>query len=312
MSAELQWKEHPVGSWSELESAIGPYRDDGWGDWRRYAFRGQKDHNWPLTSSLTRILQRHETRSGPLKTDPTYFENYALHLFKSRAVLHVDVTRHVSDDWKLDWLVLAQHYSVSTRLLDWTWSPYVAAYFACERCAESVRGEPERELPGAVWCGPLEHVNDSSDGSEPLIYGRSDALERILQSDIKDTVMFFRPRHNNVRTVAQQGLFSVASNLLGNHEQLMEDSVRAFLSAPSTVSGAHEHDFLRKIVIRAEAKRDIRRVLRSMNISAETLFPGLEGLGRSINDLVVAHPEEYDANVAAASAAVIRSKQAEH
>jgi hypothetical protein len=50
MSTELQWKEHPVGSWSELESAIGPYRDDGWGDWRRYAFRGQKDNSWRIRS----------------------------------------------------------------------------------------------------------------------------------------------------------------------------------------------------------------------------------------------------------------------
>ena len=59
--------------------------------------------------------------------------------------MHMDVS-DLPLDQKLSWLAVMQHYGVPTRLLDFTYSPYVSLYFA-------LRSQPEhyKTVPAAVW-----------------------------------------------------------------------------------------------------------------------------------------------------------------
>ena len=85
-------------------------------------------------------------------------------------------------------------------------------------------------------------------------------------------------KSNSTRSVAQQGLFSVCGSILGNHGEILRD----------TMPEQFEKALFQKIVIPARLKDEFMRKLRSMNITARALFPGLDGLGRSVTDLIQA------------------------
>ena len=105
-----------VQSWNQLQDELF---QDSWnpdlGRFRsRFAFRGLSDATYRLETTLIRLggiyqdLERHLLRN---------FSKYAL-----RNVVERDSVWH--------WLSVAQHYGLPTRLLDWTYSPFVAMHFA--------------------------------------------------------------------------------------------------------------------------------------------------------------------------------------
>jgi hypothetical protein len=91
-----------------------------------WAFRGEVSARWPLVSSLTRRLQTFcEDRTlWPLR------EERALRVFRRKAHIYLSDRSALQDDLRC--LALMQHHGAPTRLLDFTKSPYVAAFFALE------------------------------------------------------------------------------------------------------------------------------------------------------------------------------------
>src|SRR5580704_13751616 len=92
-----------------------------------WAFRGERDERWPLYSSLSRYLQAF----GVSPQAWTKQEARILRVFKRKAHQFLPKPPDLDDD--LQWLALMQHHGAPTRLIDFTWSPYVAAFFALER-----------------------------------------------------------------------------------------------------------------------------------------------------------------------------------
>ena len=99
-----------------------------------WAFRGECDERWPLYSSLSRYLQN----SGVAPEAWSQQEARILRIFKRKAHQFLDKPPDWDDDFQ--WLALMQHHGAPTRLIDFTWSPYVAAFFALERTAGRWRG----------------------------------------------------------------------------------------------------------------------------------------------------------------------------
>lgn len=243
MDEKHTWREVRVDNWRDFECAMAPLRDQGHGVFRTFAFRGQCEASWPLTPSLTRLLQDYLKRSNSqLPSEPEYFEEYALHLFKTRAPLHVDTSRFIENGRKIDWLVLARHYGAPTRLLDWSWSPYVGAYFA----ALPSRDPDGNESDGALWCAPVNHVNAAAGGDSPraLMFGDGDALERVVKHVAETGAMFFIPRAHNTRTAAQQGLFSIAHDVKSSQERILAQRIQQFLDGPNVVGKKAASAFL--------------------------------------------------------------------
>lgn len=109
----------------------------------RAAFRGQADFGWRLETGLERECQsRHWSESSC--TSGVLEQREHRIVLEARRRLHGYLSERPKDDDRLSWLALLRHFGVPTRLLDVTWSPFVAAYFA-------TRDRTKRDADAAVW-----------------------------------------------------------------------------------------------------------------------------------------------------------------
>jgi hypothetical protein len=231
-------------SWNE---ALGLHRSD-------YAFRGRWDAGEDLVTSLIRLGGESTRLEVPLLRA---FRKYA-----ARDDVPVDSL------W--NWLALAQHHGLPTRLLDWTFSPYVALHFATAK-----REHFDRD--GAVWMVDYVRAHKlapkklreclESEGANVFTTEMLQAVARNLEEFDKlgdDFVVFVEPPSFDERIVNQYALFSLTSRA--------DESVDDWL--------AQRPELVRKIILPAGLKWEVRDKLDQSNITERVLFPGLDGLSR--------------------------------
>ena len=241
-------------SWRELDDAL---TDWTWcqqpGQVRpAVVYRGSASSQWPAQTSLSRL-------GGP-------FADLEHHLVTNFRKFAHGALEQDAGTW--DWLALAQHHGLPTRLLDWTFSPYIALHFA-------TAGPSHWESPGAVWCVDYEKVHEllpaalrealgasSMFTTATLEQGAGD-LQRL--ADIgggEPFALFFEPPSLDQRIITQAAVFSVMSEAT----ERMDDWLNA-----------HPHVW-RKVTFPAELKSEIRDRLDQANVTERVLFPGLDGL----------------------------------
>ncbi|MEO7650617.1 MAG: FRG domain-containing protein, partial [Bryobacteraceae bacterium] len=107
---------------SEFRQVIGELdRSDRW------IFRGQSNSTWGLTTSMERLRFRYSSTSNKALSGEKA-EALLLREFKRHYHRYTDPTPDLRDD--LEWLAIMQHHGAPTRLLDWTFSEYIALFFA--------------------------------------------------------------------------------------------------------------------------------------------------------------------------------------
>ena len=231
------------GSWQQ---SIGRFRSN-------YAFRGMPDASYDLTTTLMRL--------GGAYDD---LEEHLLRTFR-RYARRYDTPR----DSIWNWLAVAQHHSLPTRMLDWTYSPYVALHFATADLQQY-------DADGVVWCvdyaeakrflpPTLREILDDEGAhvftSEML--DRAAATLRELQAlSANEFVIFFEPPSFDDRIVNQHALFTLMSSAVGRLDRWLADKPALY----------------RRIIIPAELKWEVRDKLDQANITERVLFPGLDGL----------------------------------
>jgi hypothetical protein len=145
-------------------------------------------------------------------------------------------------------------------LLDVTLSPYIAAYFALEAGSEDC----------CVFA--LNHPEIKKNNS--TVYSKNTYMElqeKVFTDDTERLVIAFRPKRNNIRSVAQQGLFLVSNQIDQSFESLFSD----YLQFTDEV-------LCYKFIIPAKLRYEGISKLVRMNISAATLFPGIDGFCKSL------------------------------
>ena len=258
-----------VSSWLELQEAV--FESSWQPSLQRHranvVFRGTPRASHGLETSLQ--TGGFEEKERHLLTS---FRKYAL-----RSAVHGDLV------W--NWLSLAKHHGLPTRLLDWTYSPYVAMHFA----THDFRHFDE---DATIWCVDYRKTNE-------LL---PDALCRVaMQEDVNifttellagvartlgefdalakkgDFVVFFEPPSLDERIVNQFALFSLPSSPKLHLQSLLEQREATY----------------RKIIIPAALKWEIRDKLDQANITERVLFPGLDGLSRWLARYYAPRPDEH-------------------
>jgi hypothetical protein len=216
-------------------------------------YRGQAVHTWPLKPSLYR---------PNINIDPQY-ERELIRDFRIKCADFVSV--HPQSD--IDWLFLAQHHGLPTRLLDWSENPLVALYFA-------TKDQPESD--GRVWIvhpwrlnqGSIDRISvpttDSPDFRKYVIDIGSTEVSRELQAE---DPMAFRAFYSFRRSNSQAGAFTIH----GKRVQGI-DKMRRF----------KKKDFLFSIRIKKERKLKLLRELYRVGIHEWGLFQSLESLTRTL------------------------------
>jgi hypothetical protein len=230
-----------------------------------YVFRGQPRPEW----SLMPTLPREATELGLNAAQALEIERIAIELFKKQAHLWLDSNTWAATTHILEWWTLMQHHQAPTRMLDWTKSPYVAAYFAIEQALDD---------DGTVWIVHAPTVRQTMkqrfgvDGILP-----DQQMSELLFASNPPPVIWITERSTlTTRMVTQQGLFSFCAQVLADHADVLKGLVPADA----------KQQFFSRIIIPAKLKREFLRRLTAVNITASVLFPGVDGLGRSIAEFV--------------------------
>ena len=106
-------REHRVASFQEFHDVIKRHNGAWWG----WFYRGHSRPDYDLCPKVGRPAFAKISREKML------FERWKRH-----AVAYVSAPPQALSEW--DWLAIAQHHGLATRLLDWTFNPLAAAYFA--------------------------------------------------------------------------------------------------------------------------------------------------------------------------------------
>ncbi|MFM7965125.1 MAG: FRG domain-containing protein [Betaproteobacteria bacterium] len=243
-------REIVMSNWSEFVQRVDEL--EGW------AFRGESEAAWPLQTALARRLSAY----CPDKTLWPLRETRALRVFRRKGHIYLNDSSTLRDDLRT--LALMQHHGAPTRLLDFTKSAFVAAFFALE----SALGDSAvyaLNTPLLWGLAPAFNPALTRDRIDPRVPGHFD---KYFVNNEFPVVWVGEPLEMDRRLIAQSGLFVIPgqidrplSEVLDSYQTDAELLVKYVLPQP----------------IRDEAMKSLYR----MNITQATLLPDLEGLARA-------------------------------
>jgi FRG domain len=210
----------------------------------RFYFRGMSSSGYGLVSSLDRWHGSSLNEYGLSRTDAA--EKFINHFKEEAARLSPDPLEGLNDDEVLGY---AQHYGLPTRLLDWTESPYIAAFFAFAGLAENF------DKPGevAIW--------------------RLDIKSKVWEGD-QGLKLVSLPSPYNDRLKGQLGKFT----LLSSFKNALEEQIAECDPTGTAVQ---------KVTIPAAEARTALSDLDFMGINYSSIYPGADGSARAARLRVV-------------------------
>jgi FRG domain-containing protein len=230
-----------VKSWDEFKRFVLTL--EPW----RFAFRGHGNSTWRLRTSF------HRSGRADLMKFMSQDVN-ALHRHLSGLTSH-----HFNLADPLDYaafLNLVQHHGYPTPILDWTQSPFVAAYFAFN---DLPKVQQDASQKARILVLNIKEWNVSYERAPVVMPG-------FLHMTILEPLST-----NNPRLVPQQSV-STVTNM---------DDIETYIRG---VEDRHRKSYLSAIDIPATERRKVMHELALMGITAGTLFPGLEGACRQLKE----------------------------
>ena len=235
-----------------------------------YIFRGQRSSTWKLEPSLSREITTHNNNfknNSALEIESNMIDEFlsSYHLYTSANTGNILNSTNSTLTKNLEILSIMQHYGSPTRMLDWTYSPAVAAFFA---------------LDGAIddFCIYVLDIHEI-ERRNIIKYGQvyPSIKERIFienNDEHQELFLFpYEPLQKNERIRHQQGLFLVPSVIDKTVDEILESY--------------HENDVFNKlaayrVIVKKEQIKEFWYFLKHFNITHETIYPGFEGFCKSL------------------------------
>ncbi len=242
----MKHKEINIDSFDNFIKYVSHYSNEK----RIRLFRGQKDDK-PLNSKLYRLVNKNSRLNEFYEIEKNIISE-----FKKLAYLHSNITNEFND-WEI--LSIAQHFGLPTRLLDWSSNPLVALWFAFE--------------------------NEKKDDKKRIVWGL--VVDNNYLVDIEKDIPFkqrffkvFKPKYIDPRINAQNSWFSIQNiNIFENNGG---DGL-PLINQNESMDESEEFEYsLVKLIIPNSERIKILRKLDLLGINHFSLFPGLEGLCKTI------------------------------
>lgn len=250
-----------VNSWIELQEILFEGKDTELDRFRsNYAFRGSYNAEFGLETSIQLLGRK-----------PSEYEPYIMRNFQKYSPVNTLIGQY-ENIW--NWIALGQHYGLPTRLLDWSFSPYIALHFMADF-------EKGFDQDGAIWMVDFIEIRKNLPKeltSKILNKGFHTFTPTELAKEIGNSIaeieaykdkhgnflMFMEPPSIDDRIISQFALSSFMLDPDSNKNKFLENH-------PS---------FYKKLIIPARLKWEIRDKLDQANISERIIYPGLEGLSK--------------------------------
>jgi hypothetical protein len=253
-------KTEKVNSWPAFTAALARQPEPDY-----WIYRGQRKKEWGLKNTLERSLKDWEIELSSASS-------IELELIREfRRKYRGDYAADVNSDY-LSCLALMRHHGASTRLLDFSYSPYVAAHAAIEQGSKT----------GVVWCLNFKWC---STATREIVGKIAKEWESELRNDSSFEPMYMsrrekfvypeNPFHLNERLIIQQGVFLCPGDI----------SV-SFLENLTALNGYDRPENVMKLCfdLNKDAVREFSEQLMRMNVNSAVLFPGLDGFARSVTE----------------------------
>ncbi len=235
-----------IDSWEALLKILPPIQEH-----RQWIFRGQSDHSWHLQTSLERHFDYIKFHIKKLGLSEENQEYRMLRSFQNGAGLYIN--NMPPEGEHLECLALMQHYGCPTRMLDFSFSPFVALFFAASEGIDDF----------SLYLIPVNRVSGHDEVARNFIlkYSRR-------RPPVDDAVFAWEPRIVSERQLFQQSLFLCPTSIRTDIEETIRAQGRFFRP--------------KKLIFPKERRWDFLRELNRMNINKASLFPGRQGFCESL------------------------------
>ncbi len=206
-----------------------------------YIYRGQENSNWKLQTSFHREAEKRNM-------DLMFYTNNIIPLISQRIIAEGFEVHNMNDIQNYNsFLSKLQHHGFPSPFLDWTYSPYIAAYFGILSSSES------ESDTFSIYV--FDHYKWVKNNYQPI-----DLLNK------EPFVSTFMPYYNNnPRLISQKSILTVTN----------QNDIEEYLN----FMGKHQQsEYLYKINILKSEINTIQKDLNYMGINKRSLFPKLDDI----------------------------------
>ena len=209
-------------------------------------YRGQANCEWSVIPSI----QRDNRLSHEQVLSHSFYHGV-------RQISAEQIHRESYDKW----VSMMQHYGLPTRLLDWSYSPLIALFFALNQY------ELYQNCDACITIIVPELLNQKQ-GFDPFIYPiDSNSAMSMLKS------AFIKPNHSTDKILA---CFSVSNDL----RQYAQRSAFTIHDSMRSIHEICEYHFVYELFIPKTKKKHLKIVLENLGITENFLFPDIDHVAK--------------------------------